>query len=62
MTEGRHALTMSAMKTKSGETVRVDLASAALKDEVGRFIGTFTVSRAHGSDAMKIPADAFFRP
>lgn len=58
--EGRHTLTFSNMLRKDGQTVKVDLASAALKDEVGRFIGTFTISRTHGSEAMSVPAEKVF--
>lgn len=62
MEEGRHALTFSTMHTKEGQLVKVDLASAALKDEVGRFIGTFTVSRVHGTEAMNVATGQMFAP
>ncbi len=50
--EGQHQLTYSSMVCKNGGTIRVDLASAALKDDQGRFLGTFTISREYGSEAM----------
>lgn len=52
MQEGRHNLTYSSMVKKDGSNVRVDLASAALRDEEGNFLGTFTISRQYGSEAM----------
>lgn len=60
MNEGRHNLISAQMTKANGETVKVDIASAALKDEVGRFLGTFTISRAHGSPAMGHSSDAIF--
>jgi PAS domain S-box-containing protein len=60
MAEGQHALTVSSMVTKNGKILKVDVASAALKDEMGRFIGTFTISRFHGSEAMKAPINSLF--
>jgi PAS domain S-box-containing protein len=61
MTEGRHSMTHSAMVRKDGTMTNVDIASAALKDEKGRFIGTFTISRFHGSDAMNIETGHLFK-
>ncbi len=58
--EGRHALTLSTMLCKDNEPLKVDLASAALKDEVGRFIGTFTISRVHGTESMSVPLEKVF--
>lgn len=52
MDEGRHNLTYSSMVKKDGSSIRVDLASAALRDENGNFLGTFTISREYGSEAM----------
>lgn len=52
MADGRHNLTYSSMVKKDGTIIRVDLASASLRDENGRFLGTFTISRQYGSDAM----------
>ena len=52
MADGRHNLTYSSMVKKDGSIIRVDLASASLRDENGHFLGTFTISRQYGSDAM----------
>lgn len=52
MADGRHNLTYSSMVKKDGSVIRVDLASASLRDENGQFLGTFTISRQYGSDAM----------
>lgn len=52
MADGRHNLTYSSMVKKDGSTIRVDLASASLRDENGNFLGTFTISRQYGSEAM----------
>lgn len=52
MDEGRQNLIFSKMVKRDGSMMEVDIASAALKDEMGRFIGTFTVSRQHGTPAM----------
>lgn len=60
MAEGRHNLIMAKMVKKTGELLEVDLASSALKDEMNRFIGTFTISRVHGSKAMSFSADDIF--
>lgn len=60
MTEGKHSLVYSLMVKPSGQTVQVDLASAAMRDERGRFIGTFTISRAHGSAAMEVHLPEIF--
>lgn len=51
MAEGKHFLTYSIMLKKNGESIKVDLASAALKDEAGRFLGTFTISRPYEESA-----------
>lgn len=50
MESGRHNLTQTLMCHCNGEKVSVDLASAAMRDEKGRFIGTFTISRVHGTE------------
>ncbi len=60
MEDGRHTLVMSKMVKKDRSQITVDLASAALKDEKNRFIGTFTISRVHGTDAMKFPTGKIF--
>lgn len=52
MAEGKHFLTYSIMIKKNGESLKVDLASSALKDEVGRFLGTFTISRPYDEKGM----------
>lgn len=52
MSDGRHNLTYSSMVKKDGSIIRVDLASASLRDENGNFLGTFTISRQYGSEAM----------
>lgn len=57
METGTQQLTFSAMINRANEHVRVDLASAALKDELGQFVGTFTISRPHdelGADGHPI--------
>jgi len=61
MAEDRHSLTHTSMLRKDGTRAEVDVASAALKDEKGRFIGTFTISRFHGSDAMKLETGPLFK-
>lgn len=60
MEEGRNNMVLSKMRKSGGDMIDVDLASAALKDEMGRFIGTFTISRTHGTDAMKKDAGKVF--
>lgn len=61
MDEGRHNLILSKMVKAKGGMLEVDLASAALKDEMGRFIGTFTISRAYGSEAMNKDSGKVFK-
>ena len=60
MNEGRHNLISTEMMKSNGNKIKVDITSAALKDEVGRFLGTFTISRVHGTGAMNHSSDAIF--
>ena len=52
MEKGYHQTTYTTMLRKNGEKVRVDLASGALKDSHGTFLGTITISREVDSDLL----------
>ena len=50
--QGYHQTTFTEMTRKDGLRVRVDIASSALKDKSGKFIGTISVCRRIDSDAL----------
>lgn len=52
MRDGFHASTYTSMLSKTGEKIRVDIVSSALKDKDGRFIATITISRAVDSENL----------
>lgn len=52
MDEGFHHTTYSSMLTKNGQKIRVDLASSALRDNQGNFLGTITISREIDSENL----------
>lgn len=49
---GQSQVAYTSMVKKSGEVIRVDLVSSALKSSDGRFIGTITASRQISSEAL----------
>lgn len=61
MTQGKHRQTFSRMLKRSGDFLPVDLASAALRDEYGHFLGTFTISREYDADMASKPLDGVFQ-
>ncbi|GIL17785.1 MAG: hypothetical protein BroJett040_15360 [Oligoflexia bacterium] len=50
--DGIHKQTYSSMLKKSGEKIRVDIASSALHDAHGKFIGTISISREIDSESL----------
>ncbi len=52
MEQGYHHTTYTSMMTKSGQKVRVDIASSSLRDNEGRFIGTISISREVDSENL----------
>lgn len=50
--EGKPFTTYSTMSKKSGEKIRVDLASSALADKYGNFLHTITICREIDSEAL----------
>ncbi len=59
--DGKHQSTLTTMMKKSGEKVRVDIASAALHDDKGHFVGTISVSRVIDSDILLQALHGVFR-
>jgi PAS domain S-box-containing protein len=49
---GTHQNTFTTMLKKNGEKIRIDIASTALMDEDGHFVGTISVSRPVDSDIL----------
>jgi len=49
---GLHKSSYTSMLKKSGDKIRVDIASSALRDAQGHFLGTITISREIDSDAL----------
>ncbi|USN46139.1 MAG: PAS domain S-box protein [Pseudobdellovibrionaceae bacterium] len=52
METGSHKSVYSTMITKTGQKIRVDLASSALRDPSGKFMGSISVSRQVDSEAL----------
>ena len=50
--EGKHSQVYSSMVKKGGAIIRIDVASASIKDKNGDFNGTFTISREIESDHL----------
>jgi PAS domain S-box-containing protein len=58
--DGRQSASRSVMLKKGAEEFPVDIASAGLKDELGRIIGTFTISRKQGEAIGSVGTEAIF--
>lgn len=50
--DGAHTTTYTTMLTKTGDKVRVDIASSSLKDREGQFVSTISISREIDSEAL----------
>lgn len=50
--QGKHALSYSSFKSKSGEVCRVEVISSSLMNDRGEFVGTLTLSRPVDGDQL----------